>query len=324
MSKKFEAIHQVVQTAIDQKMIYGASYSLIDSKRIESHFEGVQGADELAINLDPSMIYDLGSLTEVIATSSRIFQLLAVREVGLKDPIVKFLPGFSNEKINIGNLLMHTSGLPVAIDNAENMTGLEFMDALYNIETDFEPGEKVQQSPLNTIVLGLILRTIDGSLDRGVQDHVLYPMAMTNTGYNLNRPKIRFVPTRKDARRGQIQGQVEDPLALILNGESGHAGLFSTLNDLTVFTEMLINRGNYQGKEVLDPQIFDVLGKLEKDGQTLGWQRYNQDTLYATSSTALIVFNTSLKRGLVVLTNYITDKEQGLKLVDDLLKIITE
>ncbi|MCC3238469.1 serine hydrolase, partial [Pediococcus acidilactici] len=106
-----------------------------------------------------------------------------------------------------------------------------------------------QVSPLNFALLGIIIRTVDGSIDRAVQDKILYPLAMTNSGFNLNRPKMRFVPTRNDPKRGQIQGQVEDQLGLLLNGESGHAGLFSTLNDLTVFTEMMINRGSYQGKE---------------------------------------------------------------------------
>jgi CubicO group peptidase (beta-lactamase class C family) len=324
MTEQMHQIHQVIKNAVAERHISGASYSLILPNEIESRYEGVQGENELAGHLDPSMIYDLGSMTEVIATTTRIFQLLAIREVALKDPVTKYLPGFSNADITILHLLTHTSGLPVEINHTNHFTGVEFINALYSIGLDFKPGEKVQVSPLNYVVLGIIIRTVDGSIDRTVQDRILYPLAMTNTGFNLNRPKIRFVPSRKDQKRGQIQGQVEDKLGLLLNGESGYAGLFSTLNDLTVFTEMMLNCGSYQGKEILDPQIFDALQHFNIDGQSLGWRRFAENTavFYGSSPTGLIAFNVETKQGLVVLYNFIEDQSARIQVTEDLLKVI--
>lgn len=324
MTDKLHQIHQAVQKAIDNGVIFGASYSLISQEEIEMRFEGVQGDDELNIALDPSMIYDLGGLTQSVATTTRIFQLLAIREIGFRDPVVKYLPGFSHAEINIWHLLSQQSGLPVQIPSASNMTGLEFVNVLYDIDLDFEPGDHVQHSPLNMILLGLIIRSTDGSIDRSVQDHILYPLAMTNTGYNLNRPKIRFVPTRKDAKRGQIQGQVEDYQGLILNGESGYSGLFSTLNDLTVFVEMMLQRGNYQGKEILDPQIFTLLQKFDEDGQSLGWRRSysNKGLFYMQSPTGVIAFDIAKRQGLVCMTSFIEDEEDRKKLLNEILKVV--
>ncbi|TLQ04021.1 serine hydrolase [Pediococcus stilesii] len=324
MTEQMHQIHQVIKKGIDDHNIFGASYSLILPNEIESRYEGVQGENELAIALDPSMIYDLGSMTEVIATTTRIFQLLAIREVGLKDPVTKYLPGFKNAGITILHLLTHTSGLPVEINGTNHFTGVEFTNALYNVNLDFKPGDHVQISPLNFAVLGIIIRAVDGSIDRTVQDRILYPLAMTNTGFNLNRPKIRFVPTRKDAKRGQIQGQVEDKLGLLLNGESGYAGLFSTLNDLTVFIEMMLSRGSYQGKEILDPQLFDVIERFDIDGQSLGWNRFEEDKdiFYGKSPTGIIAFNLKKQQGMVVLHDFVEDRDAREEMANGLLRVI--
>ena len=324
MTEQMHQIHQIVAKGIDNRDIFGASYSLIFPDEIESRYEGFQGEQELANPLDPSMIYDLGALTEVVATTTRIFQLLAVREVDLKDPVAKYLPGFKNQDITISNLLTNTSGLPVEIDHFNHYTGVEFINALYNAKLDFEPGEKVQRSPLNSVLLGIIIRIINGSIDRSVQDHILYPLAMTNTGFNLNRPKIRFVPTRIDDKRGLIQGQVENKLGLLLNGESGYTGLFSTLSDLTAFMEMMLNEGKYQEKEVLDPQVFEMLAAININGQTMGWQRFEENTnvYYAHSATGVLAFNTKSKQGLIVLHNFIEDQKRRHEMVHKFLQVI--
>ncbi len=324
MTEQMHQIHQVIEKGIQQHYINGASYSFILPNEIESRYEGVQGGKEGNVCLDPSMIYDVGSMTEVIATTTRIFQLLAIQEIRLKDPIKKYLPGFSNPDVLVLHLLTHTSGIPVEIPGMYRLTGIEFINALYMVDTDFEPGDHVQVSPLNFALLGIIIRTVDGSIDRAVQDKILYPLAMTNSGFNLNRPKMRFVPTRNDPKRGQIQGQVEDQLGLLLNGESGHAGLFSTLNDLTVFTEMMINRGSYQGKEILDPQLFDGIKKVDVGGQSLGWCRFkeNRDVFYGSSPTGLIAFNNQNKHGLVLLHDYIEDEKVHVAMRDEILKVV--
>lgn len=181
----------------------------------------------------------------------------------------------------------------------------DLITAVYGAKLINQPGEKVVYSDLGYIILGWIIRTVDGALARSIQDHVCYPLAMTNTGYNLNRPKIRFVPTEFDPRRGQIQGQVHDYKAFLLNGESGHAGLFSTLTDLTVFVEMMLNFGEYQGKRVLDENVFDWLGEYDVDGRTLGWERRpGKHQYFHTGYTGpAIAFDLDRQIGLVLLTN---------------------
>ncbi len=304
---RFTKMKNEIDAIIDRGDVYGASFSFINENQIDSFYHGFQGKDTFAERLDPSMIYDLSSLTKVVATTTRVFQLLAVHELGLKDSVTAYLPGFSHPEVTIENLLLHNSGLPADVSNTHNLSGVELIKKIYEDPLAYQPGTKTVYSDLGFILLGLIIRTLNGSLDRSVQDHIWYPLAMTNTGYNLNRPKSRFVPTEVDAQRGQIQGQVNDYKALLLNGESGHSGLFSTLSDLTVFTEMMINRGKYQQKEILDPNLFDLMASYDEAGRTLGWRRINHQEQYVQTgyTGTILAFDPAQKRGFVCLTNRI-------------------
>ena len=323
---KFTKMRNEIDAAIDRGDIYGASFSFINENKIDSFYHGFQGKDVFAERLDPSMIYDLSSLTKVVATTTRVFQLLSIHELGLQDSVTAYLPGFSHPEVTIENLLLHNSGLPADVDNIPNLTGVELVKKIYEDPLISKPGEKTVYSDLGFILLGLIIRTLNGSIDRSVQDHIWYPLAMTNTGYNLNRPKSRFVPTEVDAQRGQIQGQVHDYKALLLNGESGHSGLFSTLSDLTVFTEMMINRGKYQKKEILDPNLFDLMASYDENGRTLGWQKVNHQEQYVQTgyTGTILAFDPVNKQGFVCLTNRIyptRDNERWNQDRDQLIKM---
>ncbi|ETY73065.1 serine hydrolase domain-containing protein [Lactiplantibacillus fabifermentans] len=300
-----ERIEEYIDKCIDAGDIYGASFSLITPKGINQYYHGKQGQDEFAIGLDASMIYDLASVTKVVGTTTRIFQLLSDHTIRLDDSVARFLPGFTHKELTIKQLLLHNSGLPADIDNLSAMNREDLIKAVYEAPLVNQPGEKVVYSDLGYIILGWIIRAVDGSLARSIQDHVCYPLAMTNTGYNLNRPKVRFVPTEFDPRRGQIQGQVHDYKAFLLNGESGHAGLFSTLTDLSVFVEMMLNFGDYQGKRVLDENVFDWLGEYDVDGRTLGWERRDgkHQYLHTGYTGPAIAFDLDRQIGLVMLTN---------------------
>ncbi len=300
-----EKLTQYIDSCIQAGDIYGASVGIITPQGINQYYHGKQGNAEFGIGLDASMIYDLASVTKVVATTTRIFQLLSDHTIRLDDSVARFLPGFKHTEITIKELLLHNSGLPADIDNLTAMNREDLITAVYDAELINKPGEKVVYSDLGYIILGWIIRTVDGALARSIQDHVCYPLAMTNTGYNLNRPKIRFVPTEFDPRRGQIQGQVHDYKAFLLNGESGHAGLFSTLTDLTVFVEMMLNFGEYQGKRVLDENVFDWLGEYDVEGRTLGWERRaGKHQYFHTGYTGpAIAFDLDRQCGLVVLTN---------------------
>ncbi|MCB5223130.1 class A beta-lactamase-related serine hydrolase [Lactiplantibacillus pentosus] len=303
--RMLKKIEEYIDKCIEAGDIYGASFSLITPQGINQYYHGTQGRDEFAIGLDPAMIYDLASVTKVVGTTTRIFQLLSDHTIHLTDSVARFLPGFTHPEITIQNLLLHNSGLPADIDHLDKMQREDLIKAVYDAPLIATPGTTYVYSDLGFILLGWIIRAVDGSLARSIQDHVLYPLAMTNTGYNLNRPKVRFVPTEFDSLRGQIQGQVHDYKAFLLNGESGHAGLFSTLTDLSVFVEMMLNFGEYQGKRVLDENVFDWLGKYDEHGRTLGWERHNgQHQYFHTGFTGpAIAFDLDRQVGLVVLTN---------------------
>lgn len=310
MSIKDE-LQKIIKLALEDQLIQGVSYSVIEPQGISMNYVGdqeIDGGEDY--KLDPSMLYDLGLMTGSIATATRIFQLINLRRLKLDDIVKKYLPEFNNNKVTINHLLTHTSGLPDELSDYDNLSGLEIIKQIYELSSTIKLGDDVVFSSLNDILLGMVIKNLDGSIDRSVQDNVLYPLAMTNTGYNLNRPVDRFVPTRKDDKRGLIRGQVEDSMGRILNGESGHNGLFSTLSDLTIFVEMMINKGVYHNKEIISGNIFDLLFTINNSGQSLSWKRFsaNDDVLFTNSQTGLISFDSVKKRGVVVLTSFVEEE----------------
>ena len=105
--RMLEKIEQYIDSCIEAGDIYGASFSLITPKGINQYYHGKQGRDEFAVGLDPAMIYDLASVTKVVGTTTRIFQLLSDHTIHLTDSVARFLPGFTHPEITIKNLLLH-------------------------------------------------------------------------------------------------------------------------------------------------------------------------------------------------------------------------
>ncbi|MGC8970707.1 MAG: serine hydrolase domain-containing protein [bacterium] len=189
-------------------------------------------------------IYDLASLTKVIATTPAIMRLLELGEIRLWDPVKRFLPEFSvgpKQEVRIFHLLTHTSGLP-PYSNAWRYTNSpsELKEELLKTELSYQTGTNTVYSCLNFIFLGYIVEKVtQSSLDKFVKEHIFIPLGMKDTDF-LPKDISRVAPTCK--RDGKIlRGEPDDELSYYQGGVSGNAGLFSTAQDLYKYARSYIN-----------------------------------------------------------------------------------
>lgn len=216
-------------------------------------------------------IFDLASLTKVIATTAAIMKLYDGGIIKLDDPVGKYIPEFVNKNlvdinsrkyITIKHLLTHTSGLPpfklfYEIDRDPQTR----IDSVYRTRLDSKPGEKMVYSDIGFILLGKIVERVSGkSLDQFVEDEIFIPLGMTDTYYNPSELKFRrIIPTEyREKKGGFVHGIVHDKNARSFGGVAGHAGLFSTADDLAIFSQMMLNGGAYNLSGQDNERIFNT------------------------------------------------------------------
>jgi len=236
-------------------------------------------------------IFDLASLTKVVATTTSVMQLVEQGHVRLRDPVAKFIPAFGaggKGAITILQLLTHTSGLPPDLPLETEFTGSdEAIRRAGEMALAAPPGDRFIYSDINFFVLGEIVFRVSGErLDRYVQAHIFEPLQMHDTGFvPADALRSRIAPTERcrplawpcgDPNVPFLRGVVHDPTARRMGNVAGHAGLFSTAADLSRFCRMLLNRGMLDGARILSPAAVDRMTVPStppglKDVRGLGW-----------------------------------------------------
>lgn len=223
--------------------------------------------------MTPETIFDLASLTKVVATATSIMILVERGKVRLNDPVSVYIPelkGEGRDNITIEQLLIHRSGYAPDFDLRERWTGYdEAIKRLIKEPLRNPPGTRFVYSDIGFIALGEVVKRVSGMpLDQFAKQNIFQPLRMNDTGF---RPaatlRARIAPTEK--RRGQLsylgdtatnigadgdvwlRGQVHDPTSYRMDGVAGHAGLFSTARDLAIYCQMILNGGQYNGVRVL-------------------------------------------------------------------------
>ncbi len=222
-------------------------------------------------------IFDLASLTKPIATGASLMRLVEQGRVSLDDPVSRYLPEFNTDAkraITVRHLMTHTSGLPPYLDRtAQDALRTQHgfpcpaaaRAAVRGVEPQVAPGSTVIYSCLNAILCAEIVEAVSGRpLAALATDELFEPLGMRETLFNP--PKLldeRLVPTtRAEHGRGAggfLLGQVHDPLAALLAGTSGNAGLFSTAADLERFARMILAGGALEGARVLQPETVKAM-----------------------------------------------------------------
>jgi CubicO group peptidase (beta-lactamase class C family) len=244
-----------MQDAINTGLINGAVVFIGNSSGelfLNSYGRFSPASDSLAIQSDT--IFDLASLTKVLATAPSVMKLVEEGVVGLHDPLLKWFPEFSGkgkDTIQVIHLLTHTSGF-VDFSVSEPHTVQEVVEKAALLDLRAKPGEKFKYVDLNFILLGELVRRASGlALDRYALENLFVPLGMTDTRFNpVADLRKRCAATRSDGN-GLLFGTVQDPIARVLGGGAGHSGLFGTASDLSRFCRMMLAGGQYGGNRVL-------------------------------------------------------------------------
>jgi uncharacterized protein YbbC (DUF1343 family)/CubicO group peptidase (beta-lactamase class C family) len=243
-----------------------------------------------AAPMSVEVVFDLASLTKPIATATALWMLIEQGKVRLDDPVAKYLTEFNGErrkKITVRHLLLHTSGLIADNPLSDYRQGREAArKSVFALEPRSEPGERFVYSDMGFILLGEIVERVSGeSLDAFTKKHIFDPLGMNETGFRPEgKLKDRAAPTT--FREGHlVQGVVHDPRSFVLGGVAGHAGLFSTADDLAVFAQMLLNGGEYSGKRILEAETVRRMTEPHsvgtKGGKGLRSLAWDVDTAYS-------------------------------------------
>jgi uncharacterized protein YbbC (DUF1343 family)/CubicO group peptidase (beta-lactamase class C family) len=194
-------------------------------------------------------IFDVASLTKVIVTTTAVMQLVEQGKVRLNDPVAKYLPEFAQngkEDITIRQLLTHYSGLEPDLDLKTSWEGKQTAYQMAYAETPQDPpGSKFSYSDINFIVLGALVEHISNeTLDEYATRHIFIPLKMLHTRFLPPAAwKAKIAPTQYDENDHMLRGVVHDPTSRRMGGVAGHAGLFSTVDDLARFAQALLNGG---------------------------------------------------------------------------------
>ncbi len=278
----FKKVNKIIEKAIFEHAFPGAQVLVWkDGKTIyEKAYENYTYTPE-SQKVSLSTIYDMASLSKVIATTTATMICYDRGLFSLDDKVTKYIPQFAvngKENVTIKNLLLHNSGLP-AWKNfySSGFTYDDVINEIYSSSLEFETGSETLYSDLGIITLGKIIEKVTGkSLDVFCNDEIFVPLGMNSTFYIPSDSIKKYcAPTEIDDywRNRILQGEVHDETSAMLNGVAGHAGLFSTANDISKLMAVLMNRGKLEQIQFIKQSTVELFTKRFSNESTraLGW-----------------------------------------------------
>ena len=258
-----DKLHELIVSGVTNGAFPGACYAVVLKDKVYMNYCGLRARypEEESNSIDT--IYDMASVSKVATTSICLLKLMEMGKIRLFDKVKDYIPGFLYDDICIYHLVTHTSGLKPGLSNPWY---IQSSDAAWSMimraPVNFPVGTDIVYSDLNFIFLGRIIEIVSGmSLDEFAKKYIYEPLEMKDTCYNP-ADKLRCAPTeeRNDPIiKGIVRGNVHDETAYILGGVAGHAGMFSTISDMSNFLQMILNEGMFKGKKILSKVTVDKL-----------------------------------------------------------------
>src|SRR5712664_2583594 len=286
---QLQPAYDVIEKAIFDKAFPGATLAVGNRGKVSVHAFGKLSYDAKAAATVPTTMYDIASLTKVVATTTLVAKLaegdFAV-PLDLDAKIERYLPEWAGgpntewrQRVTVRHLLTHTSGLPPFKEYWRTSKNKQYtLTKIFAEPLEYEPGTKEVYSDLGIILMAEIIERLTGrTLDDLAKNFIFAPLGMQDTMY---RPAKKLWPTiapteiDNNLRHRLVQGEVHDENAFAIGGVSGHAGLFSTAPDLAAFCQMLLNGGVYAHQRILRRATiaqFTTPQQLSGGTRTLGW-----------------------------------------------------
>jgi uncharacterized protein YbbC (DUF1343 family)/CubicO group peptidase (beta-lactamase class C family) len=274
----FSAVDLLVQEQINDQVITGAVLLVgHGGKIVHQKAFGLRATSPRAEAMTLDTIFDLASLTKVVATTPSVMRLIQYGQVRLDEPVAHYIPDFGmngKDAVTVRQLLTHYSGLRPDIDLNPYWVGRDAAFRLAHEEKLQAPqGSVFIYSDTNFIVLGEMVQRLSGMpLDQYAAVHIFQPLGMKHTRF-LPPPewKSKIAETFAPDRKQILRGVVHDPRADRMGGVAGHAGVFSTAGDLALYAQALISR-----KQILDGDIIEKMTTPQQppnatEVRGLGW-----------------------------------------------------
>ncbi len=330
----FEQIDKIVEEEIEKGNFPGAV--VLVGTQDEILYWKAFGHQVIEPNAEPAgkdTIFDLASLTKPIATAPSIMILRDRGAIDLDDYVGKYLPAFAcngKEEVRIRHLLTHTSGLPAYTDAAalKEQFGSpcpeKVIEKICSLQAVSKPGEEFRYSCLGYITLAKIVEIISGkNIDDFSRENIFASLGMKHTSYNPPESWRKDIAGSEVADGPLFRGTVHDPLARLMAGASGNAGLFSNAHDLSIYCRMLISGGTYEGKRILSAEAVGLLTTEQALGRAYGfdvkssysWVKgsyASQEAFCHTGYTGTsIVCDPASKTFVIILANRVHPKDDG-------------
>ena len=331
---RFTEINQVVEEEIATGNFPGAVV-LVGQQDDILYWQafGNKIVDPCEESTDRNTIFDLASMTKPIATAASIMILRDRKAIELDDYVSKYLPAFAcngKQDVRIEHLLTHTSGLPAYTNAAELEEQFgspcpdKVIEKICALEAVSKPGEEFRYSCLGYITLAKIIETVSGqNIGDFSKENIFAPLGMKDTAYNPPEAREQDIAATEVIDGRPLRGIVHDPLARLMAGLSGNAGLFSNAYDLSIYCRMLLNGGKWQGKRILSPEAATLLTAERTHGRACGFDvnsRYAwvkgsyapKEAFCHTGYTGTsIVCDPASKTFIIILTNRVHPNDDG-------------
>ena len=283
----FRKIDSIAQMGIDRKAYPGCQLLVARKGKVVYHqCYGAHTYDKGARKVDTNTMYDLASVTKVMATTLAVMRLVDAGKVSLDDPLSRYVPSLKHsnkKKITIRQCLSHCARLKAFDGYYQNVPSacgdlslgsdaVECDDCREGMleqiaDSKLNKGEGYVYSDLGFILLAEMVRMVSGqSIDVYAAKHFYQPMGLKNTTFC---PRLhgfdtaRIAPTERDTyyRQRLLQGEVQDQNASAFGGVAGHAGLFATASDLNQICQMLLAGGTWKGHRYLSSEVVDLFNQ---------------------------------------------------------------
>lgn len=258
-------IKELLEEGVNKSAFPGASFAVVlKNGTVLEDFVGYKSLYPTKSLNRGNEIYDVASLTKVISTTTMIMKLIEEGRLSLHTRVKELLPLFQHEEIEIHHLLTHSSGLAADIPKAYTLRNRQDVEEkIYQASLMNQVGEKIVYSDIGYMILGFIIETLtEKRLDEYADEVIFKPLEMHHTSYRPD-PSL-CAPTEyrdDDVYQGYLQGKVHDEKSFALEGLSGHAGLFSTVSDISKFILSFLNND----EKVLKKESVDSLFVLRKE-----------------------------------------------------------
>ena len=336
---------KVIEAAIADKAFPGATIAVGYRGKVSYHAFGKLSYDKDAPAVKIDTMYDLASLTKVVVTTTLVEKLVEgdfSSPLDLDVPIERYLPEWANgpqpewrHKVTARNLMTHTSGLPPVKEYWRASKGkADMLGRIFAEPLEYEPGTKVVYSDLGIILMAEIIQRLTGEpLGELANENIFYPLGMKNSMYNPSKklwPEIAPTEFDDQLRHRLVQGEVHDENAYTTGGVSGHAGVFSTAQDLAAFCQMLLNGGVYAHQRIVRRAAlaeFTVPQALAQNIRTLGWtvptegsssgHYFSAHSYGHTGFTGTIIWiDPDRQLFVVLLTNRVNPTRENMKIAE--------